>query len=295
MATTGGKTGVMPEFMPLTFDEPGYSTDNPADTSTPANISSQSMSYRLASRAKSWSTMDLAVDLQLGPQSALDAITNRVGGYWAFDRQARIINSMRGIVADNIANDSSDMINNIATDAAGTPAAAELVSADAILDAQQTIGDKQATSFGAIAMHSVVYNRLRKQQQIDFIRDADNNTLFSTFQGMRVVVSDHLPAISGTNRINYHTYLFGTALIGAGSGRLSNPTAVERKEDAGNGAGQEILYSRQSDVLHPYGFTWTDTTVAGDFPTYAELALAANWSRVRERKNIPFAVLITNG
>ena len=34
MATTGGKTGVMPEFMPLTFDEPGYSTDNPANTST---------------------------------------------------------------------------------------------------------------------------------------------------------------------------------------------------------------------------------------------------------------------
>ena len=103
----------------------------------PANISSQSMSYRLAARNKSWSTMDLAVDLQLGPQSAVDAITNRIGSYWANDRQSRIINSMRGIVADNIANDSSDMVNSIATDASGVPAAAELISNDAILDTQQ--------------------------------------------------------------------------------------------------------------------------------------------------------------
>jgi hypothetical protein len=48
--------------------------------------------------------------------------------------------------------------------------------------------------------------------------------------------------------------------------------------------------------MHPYGIKWTDTSVGGEFPTVAELRLAANWDRVYpERKQIPLALLITNG
>jgi hypothetical protein len=296
MATIGGKVGIMPEFKPLGYSEPTYSTDDPSNVLVAKKIDSQSMQYRLASRNEAWSIMDLAQDLALGPQKAVDAITNRIGGYWAFDEQSRIINTMIGVIADNIANDSSDMVNDIGTYGTGAPVAAELAGAAAIIDAQQTIGDRQQTSFSAIGMHSVVYSGLRKQGLIETIRDADNNTLFETYGTMRVIVSDEMPAIAGANnRVKYHTYMFGAALIGAGNGNLSNPTETDRSPLAGNGSGQDTIISRQSTVLHPFGFSWSDTAVAGDFPTYAELRDATNWDRVRQRKNIPFAALITNG
>ena len=153
IASIGGNYGELPFFKPLGTEEPNYSDDVTGNTSTPNKITSGIMKYRLASQNQSWSTMDLAVDLAL--QDPVQAITSRVGKYWATSLERRLIQSTMGILNDNVANDSSDMVVNIATDAVGAPTAAELVSNDAILDAQQTAGDHQA-GFSAIAMHSVV-------------------------------------------------------------------------------------------------------------------------------------------
>jgi hypothetical protein len=199
-----------------------------------------------------------------------------------------------GILNDNVANDASDMVVSIATDSASAITAAELVSNDAILDAQQTAGDHQA-GFSAIAMHSVVYNRLRKQQLITFIRDADNNTLFSVYGNLRVVVDDSLSAIAGTNRVTYTTVIFGSGAIVSGMGIVKVPSELYRDPDAGNGGGQETLYSRRADIIHPLGFEFSSASVAGQSANLAELATAANWSRVWERKNVPLCFLQTNG
>ena len=95
------------------------------------------------------------------------------------------------------------------------------------MDAQQTAGDHQA-GFSAIAMHSVVYNRLRKQQLIDFIRDADNNTLFQMYGNLRVIVDDSLSAVAGANRVTYTTVIFGNGAVAAGMGRTKVPSELDR-------------------------------------------------------------------
>jgi hypothetical protein len=60
--------------------------------------------------------------------------------------------------------------------------------------------------------------------------------------------------------------------------------------------GAETIYTRRQFAIHPYGIKFTDASVGGEFPTNAELRLAANWDRVyAERKQIPMADLITNG
>ncbi len=292
MASVGGNTGELPFFKPLGTEEPNYSDDDPDNKSTPNKITKGIMKYRLASQNQSWSTMDLAVDLAL--EDPAMAITNRVGNYWATTNERRLIQSTMGILADNVANDSGDMVVNIATDAAGAPTDAELVSNDAILDAQQTAGDHQA-GFAAIAMHSVVYSRLRKQQLITFVRDADNNTLFQTYGNLRVIVDDSMSAVAGTNRVTYTTVIFGNGAIAAGMGRTKVPSELYRNPDAGNGGGEEQLYSRRADIIHPLGFEFTSAAVAGQSATLAELSNAANWNRVWERKNIPICYLQTNG
>jgi hypothetical protein len=236
--------------------------------------------------------MDLAVDLAL--EDPVQAITGRIGKYWATTEERRLIQSSLGVLADNVANDSGDMVVNIATDAAGAPTAAELISADALIDAEQTAGDHQG-GFTAIAMHSVVYSNLRKQQLIDFVRDADNNTMFATYGGKRVVVDDSLPAVPGTNRVTYTTVLFGSGAWIMGNGRVKTPSEMDRKPENGNGGGEELLYSRRAEIIHPLGFSFTSASVAGQSATLAELANAANWDRVWERKNVPLAYLQTNG
>tara|TARA_B110000908_G_scaffold28926_1_gene34000 strand:- start:489 stop:1496 length:1008 start_codon:yes stop_codon:yes gene_type:complete len=292
MASVGGNIGELPFFKPLGISEPNYSSDVLATVSTPSNITKGIMKYRLTSQNKSWSTTDIAVDLAL--QDPVMAITNRIGSYWATSNEKRLIQSTVGVLADNVANDSGDMVVDVATDADSAPAAAELISNDVILDAQQTAGDHQG-GFSAIAMHSVVYSRLRKQQLITFVRDADNNTLFSTYGNLRVVVDDSLPAIAGTYRVTYTTIIFGAGAIVSGEGKVLVPSELDRSPAAGNGGGEATLYSRRADIIHPLGFEFTSASVAGQSATLAELATAANWSRVWERKNVPLCFLKTNG
>ena len=291
-ASAGGNIGELPFFKPLGLDEPNYSSDNPAANSTPKNVTSAKMAWRLASQNQSWSTMDLARDLAL--EDPVGAITNRIGQYWATQNERRVIQSCLGLLASNVANNSGDMRVTVATDAAGAITDGERISSELIIDAEQTAGD-HAGGLGVIAMHSVPYARLRKLQLIDFIRDADNNTMFATYDGKRVVVDDSLPAIAGTNRVTYTSILFGAGAFVMGQGRVLVPSEMDRKPSAGNGGGEEIIHSRRADIIHPLGFTFTSSSVAGQSATQAELATAANWTRVWERKNVPIAFLQTNG
>ena len=75
------------------------------------------------------------------------------------------------------------------------------------------------------------------------------------------------------------------------SARLGQPIVIENRPGAGNGGGQQILHTRANLAIHPAGFSFTDANVALESPSLAELALASNWTRVAERKNVPLAFL----
>ncbi len=292
MAATGGNIGELPFYKPLGTEEPNYSDDVSGNASTPKKVTGSKMAFRLCSQNNSWSTMDLARELSL--QDPAGAITGRVGAYWATNNEKRIIQSAMGVLADNKANDANDMVNNIATDAVGAPVAGELISGDAVIDTIQTMGD-HGENLGVIAMHSVPYRSLQKQNLIDFIPNARGEVNIPTYMGMMVVVDDSLPAVAGANRVTYTTILFTVGAMANGFAPTTNPSALERKESAGNGGGESILYSRRADIFHPLGFTFTSNSVAGQSATQAELATATNWDRVWDRKNVGIAFLQTNG
>jgi hypothetical protein len=295
MASTGGNIGELPFYKPLGTEEPNYSTDNPATLSTHAKITSAKMVYRLAAQNKSWSVMDLARELALADPVA--AISGRIGQYWATNNEKRIIQSVRGVIADNKANDGSDMLFDISavTDVAAVDA--NRVDADAIIDTVQTMGD-HGENLAAIAMHSVVYRRLQKLNLIDFIPNARGEINIPVYQGKTVIVDDSLVGVSyGTTPANvyYDTILFGTGQFILGEGVPTVPSEMERNPNAGNGGGEHIIYSRRSDIIHPSGFAFKSVSVAGNSATQAELATATNWDRVHNRKNVALAVLRTNG
>ncbi len=295
MVATGGMIGELPNFNPMTNDEPDYVTDDPAVASTPAKIDTGTQIYRLANQHKSWSTMDLTRQLAL--EDPLGAITNRIGTYWAVNTQQRVVSSAMGILADNVANDGSDMVVDVSIPAGNAAVAANLINANAVIDAIATLGDA-GTTITAIAIHSICYTTLKKLNLIAFIPDSRGEINIPTYLGLRVVVDDKLDVTPGvTNGFVYTSVLFGQGAFGYGTSPTLNPSALERNESSGNGGGQDILHSRQSEIIHPQGFAFLSTAIAqGITANRTQLEAANQWDRVyTERKNIPLAFLKTNG
>lgn len=287
----GGNIGELTNYNPLGTPEPNYSNDNPADNSTPNKVDSTKQRFRLASQNQSWSTMDLSRELAL--EDPVGAITGRVGQYWATTNERRLIRTMLGILADNVANDAGDMLHSVATDTAGAVTDAERISPDVVLTAKQTMGD-HAGSLTTIAMHSAIFTRLQRQNLIVYIPNARGEITIPTYLNYTVLVDDSLPAVMGTNRITYTCILFGGGSVGMANGRVVTPSEIDRKPSAGNGGGQDVIHSRRSDLIHPFGFDFTSAAVAGQSATFAELQTAANWNRIWARKHIPIAFLQVN-
>lgn len=294
----------VPKLRPLGGDR-NIGSDNPGSSSSPNKIAHDVEKAIKHFSNNSWAQMDLVASLT-DPRDPLGQLAGTIGGYWNREYQKILIASLRGILADNESNDDEDMVYSVATDAEATVGASEKISHSAITRARLTAGDALG-DLQAIAMHSAVYGTLLEAEAIRFELAQDVNQVFMEnpsdakaqvpFYGdLRVIVDDGLPAVAGTYRITYTSVLFGTGSIGYAEASPKTPSEVDRDPAVGDGEGEEILYSRRHTVLHPFGFEWTSSSMAGKSPTNAELANAANWNRVYpERKQVPIAFLKTNG
>lgn len=291
----GGNIGELTHFRALATAEPNYSNDDPDQHSVPKNIATNKQRFRGAQRNDSWSTMDLARELALA--DPVGAITGSLGFFWATDDEKRILNSLKGIMADNVANDASDMVVDVSNDSAlvdGAVPDENKISGDGVIDAGQTLGD-HSFAVTTIAMHSKPFSKLQKDKLIEYVQTEDQDLRIPTYLGKNVIVDDSLPTTVGANRIKYTSVLMGGAIFASAKGKVLHPSAMTRIETAGNGSGQDIIHSRVHDFYHPLGWDFTSASVAGQSATYAELAAAANWNRVVDRKLLPLAFLITNG
>jgi len=289
----GGRLFQVPFWNDLDNTDPNISNDDPTSSATPLKHSASKDQAVRHNRNQAWSDADLVRELA-GSDPMVD-IGNKVADYWMRAYQRHLVSLMRGVFADNIANDSSDMVNDIGTDDAAAATDGELISAEAVIDTKQTMGDA-ATALRVMIMHSVPYARLQKQNLIDFIPDSSGQIHFPTYLGYNLVIDDGCPAIAGTNRIKYWTFLLSQGCIGWAEKPPAVPVEVERAPEKGGGGGVEELWTRKQYAMHPFGIKWTDASCAGQSPTNTELLDATNWDRVYpERKQIGMSLLITNG
>jgi hypothetical protein len=291
LASGAGKLFNLPFWKELSGGS-AVGSDDPSVKATPTGMSSGQDQAVKHFRTKAWSHMDIAG--QLAGDDPAAALATMVADFWAGDLQDILIASLNGVFADNTANDSGDMIFDVANDDVGAVQAAEKIGSTPILLARQTMGDAKA-DLTAIAMHSILHTELERQQLI--VRDPldPRNVGWGTYLDMTVIVDDGCPAVVGTNRITYTSYLFGAGAVAFGEGSPAMPTETERDALAGNGTGQETLVNRREFILHPRGIKFTAASVAGISPTNAELEAAANWDRAYNRKNIKLVAIKTNG
>jgi len=267
--------------------ETDVTSDNIAVLSTPLKLTAVPQVVRKSFLHQSWSEMSLASEL--AGSDALARVQSRVQAYWDRQYEKRIIASMLGVLYSNVANNGSDMVNDIS----GLAGTLSNFNGDSVIDTALTLGDR-LSDVKMIAMHSKIYGESLKNDEITFFKPSDNSLDIPTYKGMGVIVDDNLTTSTAGL---YVTVLMGPGAFGYG---VSEPktgfsTEIFRIPAAGNGGGNTTLHSRYNSAFHPLGMSFTNASVAGESPLLAELALPANWTRSAfQRKSIPLAYLISH-
>jgi hypothetical protein len=275
--------------------ESNYSNDVYTDIAVPLSVSSADMSARAAYLNEGWAAMNLVKNIT--KQDPLEFVGRRLMSYWQRVAQRRTIATAVGIYNDNVDANGGDMV----VDAGGT------ITAASIIRARGTMGDYsgQMGGMNVIAMHSAVHTELQILNLIDYTPIADQVPEFGRYQGMRVVVDDGMPLIAGVDTApdKYLSIIFGPGAIGYAEEQPAGEDGLdyERSPDRGNGGGAETLWTRRNFVIHPLGFTFEGTTITGTPTTtrpisanWSDLALATNWTRKFDRKQVPMAFVTSN-
>ena len=283
----GGRLFQHPFWNDLDSNDSTVVDDDPSHVITPAKIAATKMQFIRQFRARAWSTADLVAEL--AGDDPMRRIASRVGAYWAREFNKLTIATLNGVINDNVAANSGDMVYVAGVGTGGSTTPTEGISAEAVLETKQTMGDA-AEALQIIVMHSRIYTNLQQQQLIVFVEPAESKIKIPTYLGYRVVVSDTCPVSGGA----YTSYLCAPGVLGWCEKPPAKPVETKREPLQGYGSGVEILVTRRQFAIHPYGYNFSDGSTAGEFPTTAELELAANWERkVPERKMVGISVLIT--
>ena len=272
---------------------PNLSTTDPAVKANPQKVTAAKQVGQVAYLNQAYSNADLVGEL--AGSSPNQHIRNRFGSYWTRQWQRRLIATANGVLADNIAANSGDMVINVAAEAISGQSATTKFNLNSFVDATHTMGD-MASELTAIAVHSSVHAQMVKNDDIVYIPDSQGRLTIPTYMGLRVIVDDGLTVTAGTtDGFKYTSVIFGQGAFGYGEGSAETPVEVEREALQGNGGGVEYLIERKTWLLHPFGFSVTAQGAAETGAhTLAELAAAATWERKIPRKSCPIAYMVTN-
>jgi hypothetical protein len=276
--------------LPFWQDVSGTSGDVPSETvaATINNLAALKQAFRKQAREKAWGANDL-VAVYSG-SDPMGQLVNMVTNYWAQAYDQIAINTLRGVIAKNIATNSSDLVNDISS---GVGSAAYF-SDSGVIDAQAKLGengtvgamDNNAGGFAAILVHPATYAYMRKIDVIDFVPISGQERPLEFYMGMKVIVDRN----AYVNSTTYDSYILKNGVLRMGvttNGYL--PTEVYRNPSAGFGIDE--LYTRRTFAIHPVGYAWADTSVAGVSPDDSELYAATNWARVFGAENMGITVL----
>lgn len=295
LADNAGYITTIPYWNPIDSSlEPNYSNDVYTDIAEPQKITADEMVARISDLNEGWSSADLVTSLS--GKDPLKQVAATVDGYWQEQAQRRLLATAIGVYNANVAAGGDMVVDRSSADMTVTDA--NRFSSDAMIATALTMGDKMGRITG-MAMHSMVYGQLLRNDLIEFTPDSQGKLTIPNYMGKVVIVDDGMPIIGGDGSavaFKYLVILFGPGAFGYGAGTPKVPQEFEREAARGNGGGFETLWIRKRWVMHPFGHTWTNSQITGPglSPTWADLKLAANWERKVARKNTPLAFLIVN-
>ncbi|MCI8371274.1 MAG: coat protein [Lachnospiraceae bacterium] len=283
LASEAARTHNMPFFEDLQGESEATLEDVKM---TPAKIGSNKDVSTTILRQKMWGSTNLSA--ALAGSDPAKAIGDLVAAYWARDMQKELIAILAGVFGSytdgsgESAKTVSPMEDHVLDLTKQSAAAAKCISAAAIIDACQLLGDAQSQLSG-IAMHSATKSFLKKKNLIETERDS-TDVEFDRYQGRRVTVDDGCPVSKDGV---YTTYLFGNGAVAYGNGSPVGHVATEVDRDKQTGGGVDYLINRKAFILHPRGIAYTGAVREHvETPLREELSNAINWKPVYEPKQL---------
>ena len=239
---------------------------------------------------------------ELSGADPMSHIASTIGKYWAKQRQKALLSVLNAIFGiSGSSGNAKKWKDNHAVNLASATETPYLIGATDLNDlATQAMGDNK-NLFSLAIMHSNVAKSLENQQLLEFWKYTDANgiqrpTSLASVNGYTVIIDDGVPVEndSSTGLTSYTTYLLGEGAIRTAKGRVEVPAEVYR--DPAKNGGQDTLYTRIRETIHPNGFSFTAPSSGWtNSPTDEQLGASANWSIAFDPKAIPIAKLVTNG
>lgn len=261
----------MPFWDDLTGDPEVMDDDG---ETTPGKITANKDVARKIAFVKSYGAN--ALSAMLSGDDPMRAIADLFSAYWSRQYQQILLSTLDGIFS---AATMADKVHDITSKAD----AVALISGRTFLDAVQRMGDAKDLLTG-VMIHSAVETYLAKNDLIEYKEESQGKVRIPYFMGKRVIVDDSIAfdTVTGASE----AYLFGAGAIAWGNGSHPDILQTEVVRKGLSLAGEDILVNRRVSILHPRGVKWTESSVAGTFPTFDELETGTNWARVYEPKAI---------
>jgi len=239
---------------------------------------------------------------ELSGADPMGHIAQTVGRFWAKERQSILLGILDAIfgITGGASTNAGKWAKNHTLDLSNEGEVYTIGATDLNTLATQALGDNK-NKFAICVMHSNVAKSLENLQALEFWKYTDANGIqrpmaLASANGYTVVIDDNVPVTEGADGAapKYTTYILGEGAIRTAPAKLDVPCEVHR--DPKTNGGQDTLYTRIRETIHPNGFSFTPPS--SDFtnsPTDAQLADTKNWSLKFDPKAIPIARLITNG
>lgn len=283
--------GTMPIFKSFDGDDEALNFDGD-ENNVPQEIDGKKQSFMKIGRMRAWKDKDFTRYL-VGKSPLENLANNLVVPYWRHQWQKTLLSTMNGVMsATGLENHITDL-----TAEGDTPSDSNKISETSLITlGQKALGD-MANNFSLVFMHSAVYARLKTLGLVNYDKYTISGAItreitLSTVNGKIVQIDDSLVDTSGTLPV-YHTYLAGRGAFLTADCEIPEPYYT--KYDPETNGGVHKLYTKQSKILHPNGMSLKFDNIVKESPTNAELANSANWELVFEHKNVPIALLKTNG
>lgn len=291
-----GNLFTIPFYNILTGDPVNY--DGATDI-TSTEVTGGSQTGVAFGRAKGFTARNFVAELS--GSDPMGHIAQSVGRYWNKYRQKLITDLL--VCLFGITNDT-EWAKHTVNMADGTVAAPKLIEATTLGEAATDVLGDNKDKFSLAIMHSQVAKQLEKLEVLEFWKQTDPNGIerpmrIGSANGFTVIVDDSVPVKAATTGASaapaqYTTFLLGEGVLRYGPGRLDIPVEIAR--DPAKNGGQDTLYTRIREAIHPNGFVFTPPTAGWtESPTDAQLTAKANWKRAFDAKAIPMAQIITNG
>ena len=277
----GGLTVNVPSW-PAIDDDAAYKV--PSDAATEITPLRTEANRQIAVRVKgveAYNTTKLAA--ALAGSNPLEDVAARIAGAINNKRQVALMSQLDGLFAT--------ALEDLEEDISAVVGVGGTFNKDSLIDAMAPFGDFLGLD-SVLVVHSDIYRKMQKEQTVvtQFIPVGDLSVRMDSYLGYPVIVDDNGTKIAGTTPL-YKSYIMRPGAVGIGTGTVE--VVMHDEPLRGNGGGIEYLILRDSFSFHVGGTRFTSDTITGETPSTADLAVAANWQKVLDDKQIGVARLVS--